>query len=175
MNDPRFPIGNFHWSGSLTDDERRGKIHAIADTPKKLRVAVDGLTDRQLDTPYREGGWTVRQIVHHLPDSHLNAYCRMRLALTENEPLIKPYDEAAWAELFDARTTTIEPSLILLESLHARWTMLLGSLTELDFARTFRHPEYTEPRSLNWLVALYAWHGPHHIAHITTLREKMGW
>jgi uncharacterized damage-inducible protein DinB len=139
-----------------------------------MRNAVAGLDARQLETPYREGGWTVRQVVHHVPDSHMNAYIRFRLALTENEPTIKPYDEAAWAGLADVRETPIEVSLALLENLHQRLVNLLQSLSDADFAKQFRHPELgAMPLDKN--LALYAWHGKHHVAHITSLRERMQW
>jgi hypothetical protein len=129
----------------------------------------------QLDTPYRPGGWTVRQVVHHLPDSHLHAYTRIKLALTEEEPTIKPYEEARWAELPDARTGPIDPSLALLESLHQRWLLLLRQLRPSDFERRFRHPEHNRMFALDETIALYAWHGRHHVAHITSLRQRMGW
>jgi uncharacterized damage-inducible protein DinB len=174
-SDPRYPAGTFQSRDALTSDERRALIDEIAATPARMREAVRNLTDAQLDTPYREGGWTLRQVVHHVPDSHLNAYIRTKLALTENAPTIKPYDEAAWATLDDSRVTPIETSLALLESLHARWVGLLRSLRDEDFARTFRHPEQSGPKSIDWLVALYAWHGRHHTAHITTLRDRNGW
>jgi len=134
---------------------------------------VAGLSEPQLDTPYRPGGWTVRQVVHHVPDSHINSYVRFRLALTENEPTVKPYDESRWAELADSRTAHIETSLALLESLHERWVLLLRSLSPADFRRQFRHPELGAV-SLEKNLALYAWHGRHHVAHITSLRERMG-
>jgi uncharacterized damage-inducible protein DinB len=149
-------------------------IQRIADAPSELKAAVQGLNDKQLDTPYREGGWTVRQVVHHLPDSHMNSYVRFRLALTEDEPTIKPYNEHLWAELSDARTAPITLSLQLLESLHERWVILLRSLKPADFSRTFRHPEHGA-RDLDWLLQLYAWHGRHHVAHITSVREKLKW
>jgi DinB superfamily len=174
MSDPRYPIGKFQPSDHIDDTMRSECIQRIADTPAEVKKAVQGLTDTQLDTPYREGGWTVRQVVHHLPDSHINSYVRFRLALTENEPTIKPYEERMWAELFDARTAPVALSLHLLESLHERWTVLLRSLKPADFSRTFRHPE-SGVRNLDWLLQLYAWHGRHHVAHITTLREKMKW
>ena len=139
-----------------------------------LRQAVAGLNDEQIDTPYREGGWTVRQVVHHVADSHMNAYVRARLTLTEDRPLVQPYDEKVWAVLHDARTAPIEPSLALIEGLHARFVALLRSLSPSDFTRTFRHPE-TGEWSLERLVAFYAWHGKHHTAHIRSLRERMGW
>jgi len=175
MTDLRYPIGTFKIeSDAFTDEERRGLIDQIAETPAKLREALKGLSEEQLETPYRPGGWTVRQVVHHVPDSHLNSYVRFKLALTEDEPTIKPYDEAQWAVLADSRITPVEVSLSLLESLHERWVALLRSLAPADFARTFRHPELGVV-SLNKNVALYAWHGRHHVAHITSLRERMGW
>ena len=150
-------------------------IDVIAAAPARMREAVAGLSDGQLDTPYREGGWTVRQVVHHVPDSHLNAYIRLKLALTENEPTIKPYDEALWAQLDDVHTTPVETSLTLLESLHARWVGLLRAMKDKDFRRTFRHPEHEGAPTLDWLVAMYEWHSRHHVAHITSLRERMSW
>ncbi|HLG16406.1 MAG TPA: bacillithiol transferase BstA [Blastocatellia bacterium] len=172
--DMRYPIGRFKFEGSLSDDQRRRFIDDIEQTPAWLKEAVAGLTAEQLETPYRPKGWTVRQVVHHVPDSHLNSYIRFRLALTEDEPTIKPYDEAQWAQLVDARTAPIETSLALLESLHSRWVVLLRSLTPSDFARTFKHPELGVV-SLERNLALYSWHGRHHVAHITSLRERMGW
>ena len=149
-------------------------IAEVAEAPAKLRVAVAGLSNEQLDTPYRDGGWTVRQVIHHVPESHMNAYIRFKLALTENEPTIKPYDEAAWAETPDVRETPIEVSLALLENLHTRWVVLLKSLSDADFRRQFRHPELgVVPLEKN--LALYAWHGNHHVAHITSLRERKQW
>ena len=139
-----------------------------------MRAAVAGLTPERFDTPYRPGGWTVRQVVHHVPDSHMNAYVRFKLALTEDEPTIKPYEEAAWAELADSASTPADVSLTLLETLHDRWVRLLRSMTEADFARKFRHPQLgVVPLDKN--LALYAWHGKHHVAHITSLRQRMGW
>lgn len=174
-NDPRFPVGTFASRDELTADERRAMIDEIAATPARLRDASRNLSDAQLDTPYRDGGWTVRQVIHHVPDSHLNAYIRTKLALTEETPTIKPYDEAVWATLEDSRVTPVEVSLALLESLHARWVGLLRALDDAQFARTFRHPEHTGPKSIDWLVALYSWHGRHHTGHITALRERNGW
>ncbi len=175
MSDPRYPLGQFAWKGSLTEDERLWSIAIIAHTPDELRTAVEGLDDPQLDTPYRDGGWTIRQVVHHLPDSHINAYVRMKLALTEDLPMIKPYSQAAWAELVDSQAPVII-SLQLLTALHERWVRVLKSMTPSDFERQFRHPEFPDaPRSMDWLLALYAWHGPHHVAQIQSLRERKGW
>ena len=173
--DLRYPIGRFSLEGEPTDERRQDWIAAIASTPTELRAAVAGLTDAQLDTPYRPGGWTVRQVAHHVPDSHLNAYTRFKLALTEDEPTIKPYDEARWAELPDARSAPVEPSLSLLASLHERWVLLLRQLGPEEFARTFHHPEHGRALALGKVLAMYAWHGRHHTAHITRLRERMGW
>ncbi|MEO8380174.1 MAG: YfiT family bacillithiol transferase [Acidobacteriota bacterium] len=175
MIDPSYPIGKFQRRESLQPEERRDLIDEIAAAPAHLREAVRGLSESQLDTPYREGGWTVRQVVHHVPESHLNAYCRLKLALTEEVPTIRPYDEAAWAATAEVNSTPIEASLTLLESLHVRWTILFRALSEEDFQRTFRHPEHAGTPTIDWLVALYAWHGRHHVAHITSLRERMGW
>jgi uncharacterized damage-inducible protein DinB len=149
-------------------------IDAIAATPARLRAAVAGLSESQLDTPYREGGWTVRQVVHHLPDSHINSYVRFKLAITEHQPTIKTYEEAAWAETLEARTAPIDISLDLLDALHARWVLFLRSLSAEDFQRTLNHPEHGL-MTVDALLALYAWHGPHHIAHITGLRARKGW
>ena len=169
-----YPIGKFKWEGDATAEQRQQLIDEIAGTPARVRAAVEGLSAEQLETPYRPGGWTVRQVVHHIADSHLNSYVRFRLALTEDEPTIKPYHEDRWAELDDARTAPLEVSLALLESLHERWVRLLKSLKAEDFARTFRHPDMGVV-SLDKNVGLYAWHGRHHVAHITGLRERMGW
>lgn len=150
-------------------------IEVIAAAPARMRAAVAGLDDAQLDTPYREGGWTVRQVVHHVPDSHLNAYVRLKLALTEERPTIKPYDESAWAELADACVTPINVSLTMLEVLHDRWVRLMHTLKPEDFARTYGHPEHKGDFTLDGLIAMYEWHSRHHVAHITSLRERMGW
>lgn len=171
----RYPVGPFRFDGSSSAARREEWIGEIVVAPAHLRAAVAGLTPVQLDTPYRENGWTVRQVVHHLPDSHLNAYTRMKLALTEEEPTIRPYEEARWAELPDGRRGEIEPSLTLVESLHQRWVMLLRQLAPADFDRRFRHPEHGRMFGLNEALALYAWHGRHHVAHITSLRRRMGW
>jgi uncharacterized damage-inducible protein DinB len=172
--DSRYPVGKFNWEGPATFAQREHWIGEIQDAPAKLREAVITLSDAQLDTPYREGGWTVRQVVHHLADSHLNAYVRFRLALTEENPTVKPYDQALWANLEDARSASIGPSLDLLKGLHARWVILLRSLGEADFARTFKHPEWGSPR-LVWVLAQYAWHGRHHVGHITSVAKRLGW
>jgi uncharacterized damage-inducible protein DinB len=172
--DLRFPIGEYEAVDTITDDQRRAFLAALAETPARLRDAVAGLSAEQLDTPYRPGGWTVRQVVHHLPDSHMNSYMRSKLALTEQEPTIKTYEEALWAELADAKTAPVEPSLALLENLHTRWVLLLRSLTPAEVARKFRHPE-RGTMTLDENLALYAWHGRHHVAHITALRKRNGW
>ena len=174
MNDPRFPIGKFSFQGPVTEDQRQNFIDAIEQAPSNLRAAVKDLSPQQLDTPYRDGGWTVRQVTHHVPDSHMNAYIRFKLALTEDEPTIKPYMEDRWANLNDTQSTPIETSLALLDSLHDRWGRLLRSLGPEDWNRRFRHPELG-PVSLEKNVAMYAWHGKHHVAHITELKKKMGW
>jgi uncharacterized damage-inducible protein DinB len=172
--DLQYPIGKFQRPASLSPELRRAAIETITATPTKLRSAVRGLNDAQLDTPYRPGGWTVRQVVHHVPDSHSNAYTRFKLALTENVPTIKPYDEVAWANLEDTRTTPIETSLALMDALHDRWVRLLVSITPADFARTLNHPE-NGMMNLDQLLALYSWHGDHHVAHITELRRRNNW
>lgn len=172
--DPRYPTGKFEMPGNVTPTLRAEAILEIAATPGKIRAAVKGLNDEKLDTPYREGGWTVRQVIHHLADSHMNAYVRWRLALTETEPTIKPYDEAAWAKLEDAAHAPVEVSLRLLESLHERWVRLLHAVKLDEFGRTFRHPEHGV-RTLDWMLFLYAWHGRHHTAHITELRKQKKW
>jgi hypothetical protein len=175
MEDLRYPVGQFRYEGEPDQQRREQWIGEIAVAPAHLRAAVAGLSSFQLDTPYREKGWTVRQVVHHLPDSHLNAYTRMKLALTEELPTIKPYDEARWAELPDGRLAPIELSLALLESLHLRWVLLLGQLTQVQLRRRFMHPELAKPFELQEALALYAWHGRHHVAHITSLRRRMAW
>lgn len=172
--DPRYPVGKYQMPSDVSPAKRTEAIREIAAAPQKIRSAVAGLTDAQLETPYREGGWTVRQVVHHLADSHMNAYIRWRLALTEIEPTIKPYEESAWARLEDAAHAPVEVSLKLLESLHERWVRLLESVKPEEFARTFRHPDQGV-RSLDWMLFLYAWHGNHHSAHVTELRKQKGW
>ncbi len=172
--DLRYPIGRFDWKPPVTPQGLALAIDEIAAAPARLRAAVTGLDADQLDTPYRPGGWTVRQVVHHVPDSHMNSYVRFRLALTEDAPRVKTYDEARWAELADARQAPIDASLTLLEALHVRWVALLKSLDAAAWARTFEHPELG-PVTLDRAAALYAWHGRHHTAHVTALRERMGW
>lgn len=174
MDELRYPVGKFHFPASVSATDLTQFLDQIEAAPARMRAAVSGLSDAQLGTPYRPGGWTVRQVVHHVPDSHMNSYVRFRLALTEDSPTIKPYEEARWAELSDARTLPVEPSLALLESLHARWVPLLRSLSAADWKRTFRHPELGLV-SLENNAALYAWHGRHHVAHITSLRDRMQW
>jgi hypothetical protein len=172
--DLRYPVGEFKFEGPLTNDQRQAFIDRIEETPARMCAAVAGLNDEQLDTPYRPEGWTVRQVVHHVPESHLNSYIRFKLAITEDEPVIKPYFEDRWAKLDDARQAPIALSLDLLDALHGRWVWFLRSLKLGDFQRTFQHPELGMV-SLDKNVALYAWHGRHHVAHITSLRGRMGW
>jgi uncharacterized damage-inducible protein DinB len=172
--DPRYPVGMFEMPAQATASRRQQAIDELAATPAKLRAAAKGLSDSQLDTPYREGGWTVRQVVHHVPDSHLNAYVRLKLALTEEKPTIKPYDQEAWANLADSKSTPIEVSLTLLSTVHDRWDRLWRSMKPEQFARVLVHPEHGE-RSVDWLLFLYEWHGRHHTAHITELRKQKGW
>ena len=174
MEGLRYPIGKFRVEGEISEEQRQEWIGQIAEAPAKLRAAFSGLDDAHLDTPYRPGGWTLRQLAHHVPDSHMNSYVRFRLALTEEGPAIKPYHEDRWAELPDARTAPVELSLALLDALHARWVLLLRSLGPVDWERTFQHPELGA-MTLERNLALYAWHGRHHTAHVTGLRERMGW
>ena len=174
MTDPRYPIGQWERRDELTPGERAAMIAQIAEVPARMRAAIAALDDAQLGTPYREGGWTVRQVVHHLPDSHLNSYTRFKLALTEEEPTIRPYDEAKWAELADSRDTPVETSLTMLDALHDRWTRLLRAMSGDDFRRTLRHPDMGV-MTLDALLSLYAWHGRHHVGHVTSLRERMRW
>ncbi|MGD0269162.1 MAG: YfiT family bacillithiol transferase [Candidatus Sulfotelmatobacter sp.] len=174
MTDLRYPIGKFKFEGPTTPEQREELLNQIEQAPSRLRAAVKGLSDQQLDTPYRPEGWSVRQVAHHVPDSHLNAYIRYKLALTEDEPTIKPYAEDRWAQLADTQATPVEVSLAMLDSLHNRWVHLLRSLQPDDWKRAFRHPELGLV-SLEKNLALYAWHGRHHVAHITSLRERNGW
>ena len=162
--DLRYPIGRFEYAGESTEAQRRENIDRIEKAPAALREAVEGLTEAQLDTPYRPGGWTVRQLVHHVADSHMNSFCRFRLALTEDSPSIKGYDQDRWSELSDSRTAPVEVSLTLLDGLHCRWVWMLRRMTPEDFARTFHHSELGAV-TLDRTLALYAWHGEHHLAH----------
>ena len=170
----RYPIGRFSASNPLIPAARAAQIEILRDLPYALRGAVAGLNDAQLDTPYRDGGWTVRQLVHHVADSHGNALFRCKLALTEDWPTIKPYDEAAWAELADSRTLPIETSLELIAALHERWVTLLESLSGADFEKGYNHPE-SGRQNLATVLASYSWHSLHHTAHITALRTRQGW
>jgi uncharacterized damage-inducible protein DinB len=175
MSDLRYPVGPFLLEGEITPARREEWIGEVADAPARLREAVRGLSDVQFDTPYRDGGWTVRQVVHHVPDSHLNAYVRFKLALTEDNPTIRPYEEGRWAELPDTAGTQIGVSLMLLEALHRRWVVLLRAMKDADWARTYFHPEHQKSFALDGILAMYAWHGRHHVAHITALRTRLGW
>ncbi len=178
MTDLRYPIGKFQWTEPATEDQsakdRAGYIDVVAKLPAQMRSAVKDLRPEQLDTPYRPDGWTIRQVVHHVPDSHMNSYIRFKLALTEEQPAIQPYNEAEWAKLADTSITPVEVSLQLLAALHARWVDLLQSMRPSDFGRTLYHPEHGVV-TLDRMLAMYAWHSNHHLAHITSLREHMGW
>lgn len=170
----RYPVGKSAMPATVTDAHRQKWIDEIAGTPAALRDAVAGLTDKQLDTPYREGGWTLRQVAHHIPDSHMHAYCRTKYAITENHPTAKPYDENAWAMLADARMP-LAPSLAILDGVHTRWVVVLRALKPTDFTRTWFHPENGKTLKVDDLLALYSWHGRHHVAHITSLRQRLRW
>jgi len=174
LEDLRYPVGRFDPAAEVPHAQRAALIDSIAATPERVRAVMAGLSDEQLDTPYRDGGWTVRQVAHHIPDSHMNAYIRFRWALTEQNPTIKTYDEAAWARLEDARTAPIDVSLDLLDALHVRWVALLRTLTEADYRRELVHPEMG-PITLGVLLRMYEWHGRHHAAHVANLAERMGW
>jgi uncharacterized damage-inducible protein DinB len=174
MTDMRYPVGTLTYDPAPNPDKRREWIQQIAATPAALRSAVAGLTPAQLETPYRPGGWSVKQVAHHVPESHMNAYVRFKLALTENNPTIKPYDEAAWANTADTARTSVDVSLALLDALHTRMVALLESLGDADFARPLMHPE-NGPMTVDRLLQMYAWHGRHHVAHVTELRKREGW
>jgi len=174
LDDLRYPMGRFSPPGASLPGIRAAHIQTLRLLPERLRTAVSGLSEAQLDTPYREGGWTVRQVVHHVADSHAMSYTRFKLALTEDWPTIKPYDEAAWANLADSRTLPVEVSLGLIAALHARWVALLESMTEADFQKGYNHPEMGR-QNLATALALYEWHSRHHTAHITSLRARQGW
>lgn len=171
----RFPVGPFEWNGAWSADIRDAWTDGIRRQPAELRLAIGGLTAEQLDTPYRPGGWTVRQVVHHMADSHMQSVTRFKLALTETNPVIKPYREELWAELGDSASYPVEASLALLDALHLRWTALLESMSEEDYLRSFFHPESGSLVPLRRALGLYDWHGRHHIAHIMGLRKRMGW
>jgi hypothetical protein len=178
MPDPetlRYPIGRYAYAGRMTPTQREVHIGRIASLPDRLGATVSTLTPEQWETPYRPNGWTVRQVIHHLPDSHLNAYMRFKLALAEDRPTIRPYDEAAWAMLVDTRDTPPEVSLRLLRALHERWTVLLRGLADGDYDRVVYHPEHERWFTLDELIANYAWHGDHHLAHLTALAARERW
>ena len=175
MDALRYPIGRFRLEGPITADGRRAWIEDVAKAPMALRAAVHGLSSTRLSTPYRPDGWTVRQVVHHVLDSHVNANVRFKLALTEKEPVIRPYDEHGWASLRDTDSVPLDVPLRLLEAVHARWVGLLRSLTVEEYRRTFRHPEHGRAIPLDEALAMYAWHGRHHVAHITALRKREDW
>jgi hypothetical protein len=170
----KYPVGRFDPQAPAPAGGRAALIDSLAAVPARLRTAVNGLTEAQLDTPYREGGWTVRQLVHHVPDSHLNAYIRMKWTVTEDNPTIKTYDEKLWSELGDARTAPVEVSLTLLAAIHARWDLFLRSLADSDFERPLSHPEWGQLQ-LETLLKQYEWHGRHHVAHVTALRQRLKW
>jgi len=174
MNDPRYPIGRFSPPASSVAGVRAAHIETVRLLPERLRAAVSGLNDAQLDTPYREGGWTVRQVVHHVADSHAVAYIRCKHALTEEWPTLRPYDEAAWAELADSRLLPVDVSLALITALHYRWVALLESLSDEDFQKGYNHPQRGR-ENLAKALAMYDWHSRHHTAHITGLRARKGW
>lgn len=174
QKDPRYPIGRFDRNINITREMRSDFIKTIETLPSQLKKEVENLSPQQLDTPYRDGGWTIRQVVHHIPDSHVNSYVRFKLALTEDNPQIKTYEESLWAELPDTFNSPIEISLQLLDSVHKRWAILLRSLTDEQFEKTFQHPEWGNI-TLSKTLALYAWHSKHHLAHITELKKRMGW
>lgn len=175
MEHLQYPIGRFNAPTEYTAELRAQHISTLRDFPQQIRAAVAGLSDAQLNTPYREGGWTIRQVVHHCSDSHMNGIIRLKLALTENSPTIKPYDEAAWAQLADSTTLPVEPALSVIEGVHMRWAAVLESLAPADFGRTFVHPQYGHVYTIDEQTALYAWHSRHHLAHITSLKARMGW
>ena len=178
MSDLRYPIGKFEWRPAENEEQiakrREHYIGVLAKLPSQMRAVVRGLNPEQLDTPYRPEGWSVRQVVHHVPESHMNAYIRFKLALTEAEPHIKNYDQAEWAKLPDSHITPPEVSLQLLAALHSRWVDLLQSMRPSDFERTLYHPEHGV-LILEQMLAMYAWHCEHHLTHIISLRERMGW
>lgn len=171
----KYPIGHYLPPDPIPESLIKTWISEIQSLPAALESALAGMTDTQLDTPYRPGGWTVRQLVHHLADSHVNAHCRLRLALTEDGPTIKPYEQDEWAELADVKNMPVVHSLNILTGLHARWAFLLKNLSSSQFQRVFVHPEYQKTYSIGEMTGLYAWHGKHHLAHITELKKRNGW
>ncbi len=173
-DDLRYPIGRFVFDPATAAQQREGWILDLARLPGELESVVESLDDGQLDTPYRPDGWTVRQVVHHLADSHMNAYIRIRLGLTEDAPLLKGYDEKLWAELADSLTAPVAPSLSIVEGAHSRWVTLLKKIAPADFQRTMIHPQ-SGPGTIEKYTGLYAWHGAHHVAQIRNLRKRSGW
>ena len=173
-DDLRYPVGPCEWTAEISAAAKRQHLRNISAQPANLRAAVAGLEPQHLDIPYREGGWTIRQIVHHIPDSHMNSYVRFKLALTEDQPTIKPYDEKLWAEIPDARTAPSEISLDMADALHRRWSLTLDNMTDADFERLIVHPEIG-PLKLKSLAAGYGWHCRHHVAQIVATRHRMGW
>jgi len=171
----KHPIGFFVKPDKITKEIMKDYISSISTLPDRLRKATPHLTNEQLDTSYRPGGWTIRQLVHHLADAHINGYIRFKLALTEESPTVKPYDENKWSELIDAQTLPVEPSLKLIEGLHDRWTVLLNSMTEEDFAKSYFHPEHGKHLCLDEVLGEYAWHSDHHLAQITELKKRKRW
>ncbi|MCA6066357.1 putative metal-dependent hydrolase [Chryseobacterium sp. RG1] len=175
IDQKRFPIGEFLQPENITREQLTDAIDTISDFPKRLKKLVENMSDEQLDTPYREGGWTIRQVINHLADSHINSFTRFKLALTEDNPTIKPYEEAKWAELADSVTMPIKPALRMIKGTHQRWSVLLKSLSEEQFNRTFHHPEQNINYTLKNSATLYAWHCNHHFAHIENLKNEKGW
>lgn len=171
----RYPIGRFRPPAEYNEKDRKKRVEAIRVFPEQLASVVRPLTPPQLDTPYRPDGWTIRQLVHHIADSHLNSYIRFKWTVTEDSPLIKPYDQDAWGSLTDAQNGAIRSSLLILEGIHERWCQLLDSFKKSDYKKELRHPEFEKPLSLDFMLALYAWHCKHHLAHIEGLIEREGW
>jgi hypothetical protein len=175
LEELKFPIGRFEKPDTITKEQITQWIDAISAFPTRLNTAVSNLTEEQLDTPYRPEGWTIRQVVHHCADGHMNSLIRLKLALTENEPIIKPFDEVSWAELADSKNMPIAPSLKMIEGIHARWTALLNLLTQEHYNRSFIHPDHNNKIRIDEYIAMYAWHSNHHLAHITTTKERNNW
>jgi len=173
--DERYPVGSFKYDGDVSRNAIDRSVDAIESLPARLRESIARLDEAQMNTPYREGGWTPRQVVHHVADSHMNAYVRCKLALTEDAPTAKPYDEALWANMADVKTVPVETSLSLLDALHERWVAMLRAMPDADYERGYIHPDHNRLVPLREVVALYAWHGRHHTAHITSLRDRNGW